>query len=305
MEWHPQELRLLAAVVKAGSFRKGAASLGVAPSSASHVVRRLEERLGVRLLNRTTRSVAPTAIGARLVGQINVLLNQMEQAFVEAAAETQQVSGSLIISAPTLAARHLLRAIVPRFRRAYPEVELELRAEDRTIDIVADGCDAGIRLRYAVPADMIAVPLGGPIRFVVIATPNYIAQVGAPRTPEDLLEHECVRVRLPSGALYAWQFERDGEQLALHVPGKLVLDRAELMVEAALGSVGFAYAFEDLVSEALAAHRLVTVLDEWCCPEPGLTLYYPGHRNPPPALRAFIDLVRMPEINGLSSPEKG
>lgn len=295
MDWNPQELRLLAAVAKLGSFRSAAGSLGLAPSSASHVIRRLEERIGVRLLHRTTRSVALTVAGERLLEQATAGLNVIDAALVAAAEAGDHVSGALRISAPTTAVRLLLQEVIPLFQERYPDVNLELRAEDRTVDIVADGCDAGIRLRHAVPIDMIVVPLGPPIRFIVVATPDYLGSAGVPQTPDDLARHRCVRIRLPSGALYGWQFERAGEERTVHVPGRLTLDRAELMVYAALAGAGLAYVMESLVGRALAEKRLVSVLDDWCPPEPGLSLYYPGHRQPPPALRALIELAR----NGL------
>ncbi len=292
MEWNPQELRLLAAVARCGSFRGAAGSLGIAPSSASHVVRRLEERVGVRLLHRTTRSVALTQAGERLLNRASAALDAIETALVEAAEAGDRVGGTLRISAPTMAVRLLLNEVMPLYCTRYPDVDVELRAEDRTVDIVADGCDAGIRLRYAVPIDMIAVPLGPPVRFIVVGTPDYLARTGDPTTPDDLAQHRCIRIRLPSGALYGWQFERHGEERTVQVTGRLTVDRAELMVEAALSGAGLGYVMESLAAQAIADGRLVPVLADWCQPEPGLCLYYPGHRQPPPALRAFAALAR-------------
>jgi DNA-binding transcriptional LysR family regulator len=292
VEWSPQELRLLAAVARCGSFRGAAGSLGIAPSSASHVVRRLEERIGVRLLHRTTRSVALTVAGERLLKRASVAMAAIDAALVEAAEAGDRVSGTLRISAPTTAVHLLLKEVIPLYHRRYPDVDVELRAEDRTVDIVADGCDAGIRLRYAVPIDMIVVPFGPPVRFIVVGTPDYLAHAGIPQHPDDLAQHRCIRTRLPSGALYNWQFERDGEERTVQVSGRLTVDRAELMVDAALSGAGLAYVMESLAAAALAEKRLVPVLANWCAAEPGLCLYYPGHRQPPPALRALIDLVR-------------
>jgi DNA-binding transcriptional LysR family regulator len=285
VEWSPQELRLLAAVARCGSFRGAAGSLGIAPSSASHVVRRLEERIGVRLLHRTTRSVALTVAGERLLERAGAAMDAIDAALVEAAEAGDRVSGTLRISAPTTAVHLLLKEVIPVYHRRYPDVDVELRAEDRTVDIVAEGCDAGIRLRYAVPIDMIVVPLGPPVRFIVVGTPDYLAQAGIP-------QHPCIRTRLPSGALYNWQFERDGEERTVQVSGRLTVDRAELMVDAALSGAGLAYVMESLAASAFAEKRLVPVLANWCPAEPGLCLYYPGHRQPPPALRALISLAR-------------
>ncbi|WP_207483327.1 LysR family transcriptional regulator [Arenibaculum pallidiluteum] len=286
------DLTAFLAVAEHRSFRRAADALGLSPSSLSHTLRALEQDLGVRLLNRTTRSVAPTEAGQRLVEQLRPVLTELDRALGAVDAFRGTPSGTVRINAPRTGARLLLGRVAPVFLARFPDVTLDIVAEGRLVDIVAQGFDAGVRLGEALPQDMVRVPLGGEGRFVPVASPAYLARAGTPRTPDDLRLHACVRIRLPSGRLYLWEFERHGQEMAVDVPGPLILDDMELMIEAAAAGLGIAYVFERTAGPELDAGRLVTVLDEWCPYIPGICLYYPERRQMPPALRAFIDTAR-------------
>ncbi|UZE47362.1 LysR family transcriptional regulator [Rhodopseudomonas sp. P2A-2r] len=281
----------LAAIIAHRSFRKAADELGLSPSTLSHMMRVLEQNLGVRLLNRTTRSVAPTEAGERLMARLQPLLRDLDSALAEVDAFRSRPSGTLRINANEAAARILVRAVVPTFLARHPEMALDLVTDGRLIDIVADGFDAGVRLGEAVPQDMVAVRFGGAARFLAVAAPSYL-QGRVLKTPDDLGDHACIRFRLPSGKLYRWEFEKHGQEIAIDVPGALTLDHVELMIEAAEAGLGIAYAPERSVRPLLESGRLVSVLDDWCPTIPGLFLYYPGHRHVPPGLRAFIDVLK-------------
>ena len=286
------DLTAFAAIVAHRSFRRAADELGLSPSTLSHAMRALEARLGVRLLHRTTRSVSPTEAGEQLAARLAPVLRDLDGVLAGVAASHGRPAGRLRINASEPAARLLLRSVVPGFLRRCPEMSLDLVTEGRLVDIVAEGFDAGVRLGEAVPKDMIAVRFGGNVRFVAVAAPRYLAGHGAPRTPDDLQRHACIRVRLPSGKPYRWEFERHGQELALDVPGALTLDHPELMLEAAAAGLGIAYVADRSALPFLRRGALVTVLDDWCPPIPGLFLYYPGHRHVPPGLRVFIDVLR-------------
>jgi len=286
------DLTALARIVSHRSFRKAADELGLSPSTLSHMMRTLEERLGVRLLNRTTRSVSPTEAGEQLVARIQPVLQSLDQALGEVDAFRSSPSGTLRINTSDIAARQLLHTIVPTFLARHPEMSLDLVTEGRLVDIVADGFDAGIRLGEAVPQDMIAVRIGGDTRFVAVASPAYLAEHGTPQTPEVLKDHACVRFRMPSGKRYQWEFARHGQSLSVDVPGALTLDHPDLMAEAAARGLGIAYMPLQSATPWLARGELVLVLEAWCPWIPGLFLYYPGHRHVPPGLRAFIEVVK-------------
>ncbi len=218
------DLTAFAAIVAHRSFRRAADELGLSPSTLSHMMRVLEARLGVRLLHRTTRSVAPTQAGEQLAAQLTPILHDLDGALAAITAFRGQPAGRLRINATEPATRLLLRSVVPAFLRRCPEMSLDLVTEGRLVDIVAEGFDAGVRLGEAVPQDMIAVRFGGSIRFVVVAAPSYLADHGAPQTPDDLQRHACIRIRLPSGKPYRWEFEQHGQELTMDVPGPLTLD---------------------------------------------------------------------------------
>ncbi len=286
------DLKAFAAVAAHRNFRKAADELGLSPSSLSHVVRTLERNLDVRLLNRTTRSVAPTEIGERLLFRLGPILRDLQTTFDEVASLGALPSGTLRINANEGAARLLLRRAVPTFLGRYPGISLDLVTEGRLVDIVAEGFDAGVRLGEALAQDMIAVRFGGDVRFLAVASPAYLSSRKAPRVPEDLKNHICIRNRLPSGKLYRWEFEKRGREVAVDVPGSLTLDHIELMTEAAIAGLGIAYVPERSARPYLDDGRLVTVLEDWCPSIPGLFLYYPGRRHVPSALRAFIEVLR-------------
>lgn len=286
------ELSAFAAILRHRSFRKAADELGLSPSTLSHMMRVLEENFGVRLLNRTTRSVAPTEIGDRLLARLMPLLRDLDGALAEVSLFRDRPSGTLRINSSEIAASLLLAAVVPTFLARYPDVGLDLVTDGKLIDIVADGFDAGIRLSEAVPQDMIAVHFGGDSRFLTVASPDYLAQRLAPKAPDDLKAHACIRFRFPSGKLFRWEFERFGQQMVVDVAGALTLDHVGLMAEAAVGGMGIAYVADRVAQPFIAAGKLVVVLEDWCPWMPGLCLYYPGHRHVPPGLRAFIDVLK-------------
>lgn len=286
------ELRAFMAIAEHGSFRRAADLLGITRSSLSHVMRGLEDRLGARLLHRTTRSVSLTETGERLLKRIDPLMSGLDAALEDVAGEQGRLTGELRINGSEGAIRLLLRNIVPEFMTRYPGVTLDLVAEGKLVDIVGQGFDAGIRLGEAVPRDMIAVRLSPDLRFLAVASPDYPAVYPAPETPDDLARHQCLRQRLPSGKRYRWEFQKRAEEVAIDVPGNLTLDNTQLMVEAAEDGLGIAYVPEDYARVALKEGRLIAVLEDWCPPVPGLFLYFSGNRHVPAALRALIEMVR-------------
>ncbi|MBY3424348.1 LysR family transcriptional regulator [Rhizobium laguerreae] len=292
------DLRALSAIVTHRSFRKAADELALSPSTLSHMMRSLEENMGVRLLNRTTRSVAATEAGERLVARLTPLFRAFDLALEEVNEFRGHPSGTLRLNTSEIAARVLLDAAVPTFLTRYPDMSLDLVTDNRLVDVVADGFDAGIRLREAVPLDMIAVEFGGDTRFVAVASPAYLAAHPAPQTPDELRTHACIRFRLPSGKLFRWEFEKYGHELAVDVPGALTLDHVELMAQAAAKGLGIAYVSDRTARPFLESGALVTVLDDWCPVIPGLCLYYPGHRHVPQGLRAFITVLTEVERHG-------
>ncbi|MEH7911088.1 LysR family transcriptional regulator [Rhizobium laguerreae] len=292
------DLRALSAIVTHRSFRKAADELALSPSTLSHMMRSLEENMGVRLLNRTTRSVAATEAGERLVARLTPLFRDFDLALEEVNEFRGHPSGTLRLNTSEIAARVLLDAAVPTFLTRYPDMSLDLVTDNRLVDVVADGLDAGIRLREAVPLDMIAVEFGGDTRFVAVASPAYLAAHPAPQTPDELRTHACIRFRLPSGKLFRWEFEKYGHELAVDVPGALTLDHVELMAQAAAKGLGIAYVSDRTARPFLESGALVTVLDDWCPAIPGLCLYYPGHRHVPQGLRAFITVLTEVERHG-------
>ncbi len=283
------DLAGLAAVVRHGSFARAATELGVSRSALSHAVRGLEARLGVRLLNRTTRSVAPTVAGERLLAELAPALERIAAAVDAANGFRDRPAGRVRLNVPRLAAALVLAPALPGFLAAHPDVEVELAVEDATVDIVARGFDAGIRFGERLAADMIAVPIGPPVEFAVVGAPAYFAGRAIPKAPADLRAHACVRYRMRgSGALFDWEFEKDGREVRVAVEGPLTLDAPEFMVRAALDGVGLAYAALVDVADHIAAGRLVRVLADWCPPTARLHLYHPSRRHVPAALQALI-----------------
>ena len=286
------DLRAFMAVAEHRSFRRAADLLGLTPSALSHTLRGLETSLATRLLHRTTRSVSLTEAGEQLLQRIAPLLGQLNEALEDASGAAGRLTGTLRINGNAGAISLLLRTVVPTFLQRHPAVQLDLAAEGRLVDIVEQGFDAGIRLAEAVPKDMIAVALEPSMRFLAVAAPAYLQRHPAPNVPDDLVHHQCIRQRLPSGKRYRWEFSRRGQEVAIDVPGALTLDNSALMVEAAAAGLGIAYVPESHARAVLDAGTLVIVLEDWCPPIAGSQLYFPANRHMPPSLRALIELIR-------------
>ena len=281
-----------AAIARHRNFRRAAVERGVSASTLSQALRELEARMGVRLLNRTTRSVALTDAGAALLTRLQPALMEIGEAVAEARSAQAEPSGPLRINAPEPAVELVLAPIASAFLSAYPAVRLEVTAEASLVDIVAAGYDAGVRWGESLAQDMIAVSLGPPQRYVVVASPDLVARVGAPQHPRDLLDRPCLRNRFPSGAEPPWEFEKAGEALRISPGGPLVSTSGPLLMRAALDGVGFLSTFDGYAQPHLASGRLVEVLADWSETFPGPFLYYPSRRTPPSPLRAFVDFVQ-------------
>jgi DNA-binding transcriptional LysR family regulator len=287
------DLSAFVAVADHLSFRAAASQLGVTPSALSHSMRQLEERLGVRLLNRTTRSVSVTDAGLRLLERLRPAVGQIAGALEDLNQERQRPLGRLRIYAIHLAAGAVIAPIWGRFLSTYPEVHLELALGEAPIDIVAKGFDAGIGPRDRVPADMIAVRVMGLMKIAVVGAPAYFARQRPPRTPDDLARHSCVQYRREAdGNVLLWQFERNRKSRRISVDGRVMVNDADLAVRAAIDGLGIAYTLESLAQPFLRAGQLVRVLEDWSPSFEGLFLYYPGHRQVPAALRVLIDMMR-------------
>ena len=286
------DLSAFVAVATHRSFSRAAAELGLSPSALSHTVRSLEERLDLRLLNRTTRSVAPTEAGERLLERLRPALRDIHDALEDANAFRAKPAGRLRLNVPRSAALLLLAPVMTRFITAYPQMRLEITAEDRLVDIVASGYDAGVRFGESVERDMVAVRIGPDLRMAVVGSPAYFRRHPKPVKPRDLRGHACIRFRLPSGTIYRWEFEKKGEVLEVEVDGPLTLSDQQVMLQAALDGAGLAIVLESHARPHLKARQLVRVLADWCPPFPGYFLYYPSRRQVPAGLRAFIDMMR-------------
>ena len=285
-------LETFLAVAKHRSFRKVALERGVSPSALSHVIRSLEETLDVRLFNRTNQSVHLTEAGERLVHRIGPALDDIAGAIGDARAARTEPAGLLRLNVPRVAADLVVKPILGHFLAAYPDIKLEIVSDDAMVDIVEDGFDAGIRPGQRLAKDMIAVQIGPRYRFAVVGAPAWFTGRDRPRVPQDLHIHACIERRYPNGSRYAWEFAKRGEAIEIDVSGPLTVDDSALMIQAALDGVGLAHVFEGLVSEHIAAGRLIRVLEDWCPPRPYFFLYYAGRRQVPAPLRAFIDTAR-------------
>jgi len=286
-----RDLQAFAVVARTGNFRRAAREHGLAVSSLSLRLKELEHRLGARLLNRTTRSVGLTQAGEALLARLEPALAEIEAAIDQVRGLQQVAAGRLRINAPPPAVDLVLAPMVASFLASYPRVELEIVADSGFVDIVQAGFDAGVRYGEHLAQDMIAVPLGGPQRYAIVASPDHIAQHGRPTHPRDLLQHACIRTRLSSGAMLDWEFEKDSQTIKIAPPAKLIAVQVGLALRAACDGVGYWATFEEYVREALSTGRLVSVLDDWCPPFPGPYLYYPSRRQAPPALAAFVAFV--------------
>ena len=286
------DLDAVLAIARKGSFRAAALDLGMSTTALSNAVGKLEATLGVRLFNRTTRSVSPTDAGRLFVERAGPALQDIHDAMEAVRSQQATPSGTLRINAFATAAREILSPLVLEFLRRHRQVHVDLVTEGRLVDIVAEGFDLGVRAADLVPSDMIAVPLGRPQRYAVVGSPAYFEKHKRPRVPPDLLDHPCIRIRLPNGALYRWQFEKRGQAAQIDVDGPITLDEASLARTAVLEGMGLGFFMERDVRADMETGRLIRVLEDWTPPRTGLSLYYPGRRNPSAALTAFIDLAR-------------
>ena len=287
------DLTAFVAVADRLSFRAAASQLGVTPSALSHSMRQLEERLGVRLLHRTTRSVSLTDAGGRLLDRLRPAIDQIAGALEDLNEERQRPMGRLRIYAVHVAGAAVVAPIWKRFLATYPEVHLELAVGEAPIDIVAKGFDAGIGPRDRMPADMIAVRVMGPMKIAVVGAPTYFAKRLPPRTPDELAGHSCVQYRVAAeGDVLVWPLERNRKSQRISVVGRVMVNDADLAVRAAVDGLGIAYTLEALAEPFLDSGQLVRVLEDWSPSFEGLYLYYPGHRQVPATLRALIDMIR-------------
>ena len=282
------------AVARKKSFRKAAVERGVAASAVSHTVRSLEERVGVRLFHRTTRSVSLTDAGERFLAELEPAFMQIERALDTLNGFRETPFGTVKLNVPTSIAPFLLNGIMGPLLQKNPGLRLDIVATDKLVDIVEDGYDAGFRFSERLSQDVVAVRTKLRLRFAVVASPAYLEGRTLPKTPDDLRAHDCIRYRFPSGALFNWQFERAGKEVEVEVNGPITLDDQGLMVHAALQGCGLAYVWDDHVHEQLARGSLVRCLEDWCPVDDGLYLYYPSRRHVSLGLRALIDLLKAP-----------
>ena len=296
MEIDLNDLNAFLAVARAKGFRDGARASGGSASGLSEAVRRLETQLGVRLFHRTTRSVVPTEAGQRLLERLGPALTEVQAALDVVDGFRSRPAGTLRINVPVSAARLALPAIVPPFLAAYPEIRLEVLVDDSFVDVLAAGCDAGIRYEERLEKDMIAVPIGPRVqRFATAASPAYLDRCGRPQHPRDLLGHACLRGRFPSGAMPPWEFEREGEVVRIDPSGPLLVQfgaATDLAVDAAIAGAGIIYLFEDWLQPEFANGRLEPILEPWWPRFSGPFLYYSGRQLLPAPLRAFVDFIK-------------
>ncbi|RJT34288.1 LysR family transcriptional regulator [Mesorhizobium waimense] len=287
------DLLAFLAVARERSFTKAAAQLGVSQSALSHTMRALEERLGLRLLTRTTRSVSPTEAGERLINTIGPRFEEIDTALAALSAFRDKPAGTLRITAGEHSAETILWPALAKLLPDYPDINAEIIIDYGLTDIVAERYVAGVRLGEQVAKDMIAVRIGPDMRMAVVGAPAYFARHKRPRTPQGLMEHNCINLRLPTyGGLYAWEFEKDGRELKVRVEGQLVFNNIGLRMHAVLAGLGLAYLPEDQVKDQLADGRLVRVLADWCPPFPGYHLYYPSRRQSSPAFSVLVEALR-------------
>lgn len=284
-------LQTFVLVAQHGSFRRAAAEKGVSASAFSHVIRGLEDTLAVRLFHRTSRSVRLTDAGITLLARIGPALGEVVDALKAARDANGTLAGTLRLNIPRIINPLVMEPVIGRFLSTYPGIRLEIASHDGLVDIVAEGFDAGIRRDRRLQPGMVAVPVGPARRFAVVGAPSYFADRARPITPADLREHRCIGRRFPDGSRYAWEFEREGEAVEVETTGPLVTDDTALMIRAAQDGVGLGFVFEELVAGSVASGALIRVLDDWCPHKPRFYLFYPGRRQVPGPLRAFIDVV--------------
>ena len=280
-------------VAEEQSFTRAAAKLGTSQSALSYTVRRLETRLGVRLLTRTTRRVAPTEAGERLLRTLHPALDSIAAELASLGDMREKPAGTIRITTSAHAAKHVLWPVFRRLLPGYPDIQVELHIESRLTDIVAERYDAGVRLGEHLAKDMVAIRIGPDLRMAVVAAPSYFAACRKPRTPQDLAEHRCINLRQQTlGGLYAWELERNGREVKVRVEGQLIFNDVQMVLEAASSGFGLACVLEDHVAADLEAGRLVRVLEDWCPPFSGYHLYYPTRRQPSAAFVLLVDALR-------------
>jgi DNA-binding transcriptional LysR family regulator len=287
-----RELEAAIAIARRGTFRAASIDLGLSTTALSHTIGRLEAALGVRLFNRTTRSVSLTDAGRLFMQQVAPSLQDLHAALGSVREQRETPSGTIRINAAPFAARSIIKPLVLEFLRRYPDMNIDVVTEGKMVDIVRDGFDMGVRVEGLVPSDMIAVSLGRPQRHAVVGSPEYIEKHGLPMAPSDLLTHSCIRVRLPDGSLFRWRFEKGGEQVQIDVRGQITLDEASLTRTAVLDGAGLGYLFEQDILPEIDVGQVIRVLADWTPSYPGLCLYYPGRRNLSAGVRAFLELAR-------------
>lgn len=286
-------LAMFLAVAEERNFTRAAARLGVSQSALSHSMRRLEAKLGLRLLTRTTRSVSPTVAGERLLETLRPALEDIDARLSSLTEMRERPAGTIRITTSKHAARTILWPAVDRLTAANPDIEVELSVDAGLTDIVAERFDAGVRLGERLEKDMIAVPIGPKLRMAAVASPGYLAEHGTPQTPGDLAHHRCINLRfVSSGGLYVWEFEKDGRELKVKVEGQLVLNDVDLTIDAAIAGHGIAFMIEDHVAPQLADGRLIRILEDWCEPFDGHYLYYPSRRQPSLAFSLLLEALR-------------
>jgi DNA-binding transcriptional LysR family regulator len=287
------DLSAFVAVAQAHSFTKAAARLGISPSALSHAMRGLEERLGVRLLARTTRSVAPTEAGERLLTVVLPHLQGIESELSALNLLRDIPAGTIRLTASEHAAYTVIYPVLARLAADYPEIKIEVNVDNMLADLVAGRFDAGIRLGEYVERDMVAVRIAPDMRMAIVGTPAYFERHPRPETPQDLTQHECIGIRLPThGGLLPWEFDKDGRSITVRVEGQLIFNTMSLALRAVLDGLGLGYCLDDMAAEAIADGRLIRVLEDWCEPFPGYHIYYPSRRLLSPALRLLIDTLR-------------
>lgn len=287
------DLAVFLAVAEARSFTRAAATLGTSQSAISQIVRRLEAGIGLKLLTRNTRNVAPTEAGEQLIATLRPAFDEIDRQLTALNALRERPAGTVRITSSRHAAETILWPAVSRMLKDYPEVSVEVSIDGQLTDIITDRFDAGIRLGEQVAKDMIAVPIGADLRMAVVGSPDYFAARGRPRTPQDLTAHACINIRMPSkGGLYAWEFGKNGRDLNVRVEGPLVVNDVPLILRAAADGIGLACVLEDQASARIKSGELVRVLDDWCPPFPGYHLYYPDRRQPTPAFALLVETLR-------------
>lgn len=286
------DLRAVIAIAKRKSFRGAAIELNMSSTALSHAINKLEESMGVRLFNRTTRSVSLTEAGQLFVSQVGPALIDIQDALEVVRSQRQRPAGVIRINSASFAATEIFSPLVIQFLKRYPEMQVDFVTDNKLIDIAAEGFDFGIRAHHLIPSDMIAVPLTQQIKSVVVATPKYIEQNGKPRLPIDLLKHQCICIRLPDGSVFKWKFEQNNEVTLIDVMGQITVDDANMAKIAVLEHMGFAYFMQQHVVNEMEEGRLIPVLQDWLPVGTGLSLYYTNRKNPSAGINAFLAMAR-------------